>query len=73
MVIGKIGKIIMIHLGCGGYPNDKLSSYRETLDFIEKFEKKNNCKIDVYINPITREDSLKTFWEKYPNGAMSFV
>ena len=48
-----------------GYPNDKLFSLQETLDYINNPE--NKC--TVYENTIER---LKEFWNKYPDGMIDF-
>lgn len=55
-----------------GYPNDKLYSYKDTLDFIEKFEKKNDYKIELLLNEKTRKTYLEEFWNQYPDGAIDF-
>lgn len=48
-----------------GYPNDQLFSYQECLDFIANYEKVNNTIIEV-------QDSLKRFWDEYPDGYIHF-
>jgi len=48
-----------------GYPEDKLFSLQETLDYINN--PKNDC--TIYENTIER---LKEFWDKYPDGMIEF-
>lgn len=48
-----------------GYPDDKLFSLRETLDYINNPQ--NEC--TVYENTIER---LNEFWETYPDGLIEF-
>jgi hypothetical protein len=48
-----------------GYPENKLFSLEETLDYINNTE--NNC--TVYENTIER---LKDFWSNYPDGFIEF-
>ena len=48
-----------------GYPDDKLFSLQETLDYINNPE--NNC--IVYENTVER---LEEFWNKYPEGMIMF-
>ena len=55
-----------------GYPTDFLYSYEECLIYIKNFEKFHDVKIDLYINPVTGKESLKTFWETYPDGEIHF-
>ena len=55
-----------------GYPVDFLYSYEECLKYITKFEETHGVKIHLYVNPITGEQSLKKFWETYPDGQIHF-
>lgn len=48
-----------------GYPNDKLFSLEQTLDYINN----PNNKCVVYDNTI---EELKKFWNKYPDGMIKF-
>jgi hypothetical protein len=48
-----------------GYPENKLFSLEETLDYINNTE--NNC--TIYENTIER---LKDFWKNYPDGFIEF-
>ena len=48
-----------------GYPDDRLFSLEETLNYINNYE--NKC--IVYENTI---DLLKDFWSKYPDGFIEF-
>lgn len=48
-----------------GYPDDKLFSLQETLDYISNPD--NNCTTYEWTN-----DRLIEFWEKYPNGMIIF-
>lgn len=48
-----------------GYPENKLFSLKETLDYINNTE--NNC--TIYENTIER---LKHFWNNYPDGFIEF-
>jgi len=48
-----------------GYPEDRLFSLQETLDYINNPE--NDC--TIYENTIER---LKEFWNKYPDGMIEF-
>ena len=48
-----------------GYPEDRLFSLQETLDYINNPE--NNC--TVYEESIKR---LEEFWSKYPDGMIDF-
>ncbi len=48
------------------YPDDKLGSYRETLSFIESNSKR------VYFPDDLLEERLKEFWNKYPDGLITF-
>lgn len=48
-----------------GYPEDRLFSLQETLDYINNPE--NDC--TIYENTIER---LKEFWNKYPDGMITF-
>lgn len=56
----------------GGYPDDNLFSYEQTVDFIE------NHKDQIYYyhdNKVTGEDcfdALKRFWTDYPEGMIQF-
>jgi hypothetical protein len=49
-----------------GYPEDKLFSLKETLDFITKYEKENDVKVEVEMN------LLKEFWDEFPDGMIDF-
>lgn len=49
----------------GGYPDDKLFSLKETLNYINNSE--NQCV--VYDNTIKQ---LEKFWDKYPQGMITF-
>lgn len=56
----------------GGYPNDKLFSLQETLDFIEKYKDKI---YHYHFNNVTNQDwkeQLEEFWVKYPDGMIDF-
>lgn len=46
----------------GDYPETTLHSFEETTEFIEN----NKVKGDIYW------DELKKFWEKYPDGLITF-
>ncbi len=48
-----------------GYPENKLFSYKETIDYIETPD--NEC--SVYENTLER---LKEFWDLYPDGMIEF-
>ena len=48
-----------------GYPEDRLFSLQETLDYINNPE--NNC--TIYENTI---EKLEEFWNKYPDGMIEF-
>jgi hypothetical protein len=49
----------------GGYPDDRLFSLEETLNYIKDPE--NKCSVDDYT-----EDTLKRFWERHPDGMIQF-
>lgn len=51
----------------GSYPEDILTSYAETIDFLENPSNKN-----TFANSKHVYDSLKAFWYNYPNGAIAF-
>jgi len=57
----------------GNYPEDKLFSLTETLDFIEK----NKDKIhSYYFNKVQNKDykqQLEEFWKTYPDGMIRFA
>lgn len=48
-----------------GYPEDKLFSYKETLDYI--YDKSNECELDY--DTFSR---LEQFWYEYPDGMIKF-
>ena len=48
-----------------GYPDDRLFSLDETLDYLN--DSKNKCV--VYEDSLSR---IKDFWEKFPNGMIEF-
>jgi len=48
----------------GDYPEDVLYSYEECLEYIKQYELKHNIIVDVY--------RLKEFWDKYPDGIITF-
>jgi len=48
-----------------GYPDDKLFSLEETLEYINNPE--NECKVYEHT-----EERLKEFWKKYPDGMITF-
>lgn len=54
----------------GGYPEDMLFSFEETIEFIEK----NKEAISNYRGPLQEDtiDRLKKFWEQYPDGMIDF-
>lgn len=51
-----------------GYPNDLLFSFDECIEYIKKYEKEKNEKVEIYNN----SKNLKTFWEKNPDGMICF-
>lgn len=51
-----------------GYPNDLLFSYDECMEYISKYEKEKNTKIEFLDN----KKSLIKFWENNPNGMICF-
>jgi len=54
------------------YPSDRLFSYQECLDFIKKYEERDNIKITIWKQEGHKKDSLQEFWEKYPDGMLRF-
>jgi hypothetical protein len=55
----------------GGYPENQLFSYQETLDFIKKYEEKYNTIVELHEgeNGLT---FLKEFWDAHPDGMIEF-
>lgn len=52
----------------GGYPDDKLFTFDDTIDYISK--KENGCYLDKPFDKVVSD--LKRFWTKYPNGMIEF-
>jgi hypothetical protein len=48
-----------------GYPDDKLFSYQETMDYIN--DPKNECVVYDHT-----DEHLKRFWDKHPDGLILF-
>ena len=50
----------------GNYPKDILTSFKQTMDFINK----NKNKINLSTN---YEEKLKQYWDENPNGLIEFI
>ena len=56
----------------GGYLLDKLYSYQETIDFIERYKNDGQNKHYVYWFCDDWQERLKSFWEKFPDAQIHF-
>lgn len=54
----------------GGYPDDLLFSFEETLDFIERYNKKYDY--EVKFDRLDGMQRLKDFWNEHPDGMIHF-
>jgi hypothetical protein len=57
----------------GGYPEDKLLSYDETLEYMKKYCEKYKVPFESHFGNIEEiKDELLQFWNQYPNGLIEF-